>query len=71
MFVTGVMDSPVLARCCRSLVGCRLCVDVILQQGQGCVKCRSAITGESLVAVAGLFEVLNVIRAIEEQFSSV
>ncbi len=71
MFVTGAMDSPVLARCCRSLVGCRLCVDVILQQGQGCVKCRSAITGESLVAVAGLSEVLNVIRAIEEQFSSV
>ncbi|KAA0721199.1 hypothetical protein E1301_Tti019609 [Triplophysa tibetana] len=61
-----VMNSPVLARCCRSLVGCRQCVDVLLQEGQACVKCRSAITGESLVAVAGLFEVLSVIRAIEQ-----
>ncbi|KAL1252311.1 hypothetical protein QQF64_020107 [Cirrhinus molitorella] len=61
-----VMNCPVLARCCRSLVGCRQCVDIILQEGQGCVKCRSAITGESLVAVAGLSEVLNVIGAMEE-----
>ncbi|KAA0702124.1 hypothetical protein E1301_Tti007950 [Triplophysa tibetana] len=61
-----VMNSPVLARCCRSLVGCRQCVDVLLQEGQACVKCRSAITGESLVAVAGLSEVLSVIRAIEQ-----
>lgn len=71
MFFTGVMNSPMLARCCRSLVGCRECVNAILQEGQGCVKCRSPITEESLVAVAGLSEVLNVIRAIEEQYTSV
>ncbi|GAA6082655.1 uncharacterized protein LOC109054866 [Tachysurus ichikawai] len=67
----GVMNSPMLARCCHSLVGCRECVNAILQEGQGCVKCRSPITEESLVAVAGLSEVLNVIRAIEEQYTSV
>ncbi|XP_060729279.1 uncharacterized protein LOC132847758 [Tachysurus vachellii] len=67
----GVMNSPMLARCCRSLVGCRECVNAILQEGQGCVKCRSPITEESLVAVAGLSEVFNIIRAIEEQYTSV
>lgn len=70
VFVTGVMDSPVLARCCRSLIGCRQCVDLFVLEGQACVKCRSAISRESIVVVAGLSEVLNVIKALDEQYSS-
>ena len=52
LFVPGVMDSPMLARCCRSLIGCRQCVDLLLQGTQACVKCRTNISREHVVAVA-------------------
>lgn len=65
LFVAGVMDSPVLARCCRSLIGCRNCVDTVIQGGQGCVKCRSEMSAETVVPVAGLSEVVSVIQSLE------
>ncbi|XP_068076320.1 uncharacterized protein isoform X2 [Danio rerio] len=66
----GVMDSPVLSRCCRSLIGCRQCIEAIVDEGQACIKCRSAVSRDSIVVVAGLSEVLSVIKALDEQYNS-
>ncbi|XP_067303713.1 uncharacterized protein [Pseudorasbora parva] len=54
----GVMERPVFTSCCRSVLGCKVCIDQWMENSRQCPKCRSE--GVVITEVAGLSNVLEV-----------
>ncbi|KAL7397701.1 hypothetical protein ABVT39_026797 [Epinephelus coioides] len=59
------MEGPLLALCCRSFIGCRECIAVLLSWSESCLKCRTPISQDRTVAVAGLSEAIGTVRGHE------
>ncbi|XP_052390753.1 E3 ubiquitin-protein ligase rnf8-A-like [Carassius gibelio] len=57
---TGIMENPVLTSCCRSIVGCKLCVNQWEATSAQCPKCRSE--EYHVTEVAGLSSALDAIK---------
>ncbi|XP_056295558.1 RING finger protein 141-like [Pseudoliparis swirei] len=57
-----VMDDPVVAQCCRSLIGCRVCVDRWSATSTHCPKCRDEEFSSKYFAITGMGEVVDVFR---------
>ncbi|XP_052250467.1 uncharacterized protein LOC127857823 [Dreissena polymorpha] len=62
----GPVSHPIFATCCKSLVGCRTCVDTWYDRPPpaSCPKCRSQ--DGTRHAVTGLNEAVHALRAIVE-----
>ncbi|XP_057208894.1 uncharacterized protein LOC130565819 [Triplophysa rosa] len=54
----GPIDQPVFATCCRSLIGCKLCVDQWMATASQCLKCRGEDLSNNVFLAVGLSEVL-------------
>ncbi|XP_056606974.1 uncharacterized protein LOC130424974 [Triplophysa dalaica] len=54
----GPIDQPVFATCCRSLIGCKLCVDQWMATSSQCLKCREEALSNHIFLAAGLSEAL-------------
>ncbi|KAG5282777.1 hypothetical protein AALO_G00059830 [Alosa alosa] len=54
----GLAVRPVLATCCRSIIGCQRCVRVWTQERPSCPKCRADAVESCSHEVAGLSEAL-------------
>ncbi|XP_056270262.1 uncharacterized protein LOC130193638 [Pseudoliparis swirei] len=57
-----VMDEPVVAQCCRSLIGCRVCIDQWSATSTHCPKCRDEEFSSNYFAITGMGEVVDVFR---------
>ncbi|KAK0138164.1 hypothetical protein N1851_025520 [Merluccius polli] len=60
----GFMQDPVFATCCQSLVGCRSCTTLWLQESSLCLKCRADDFSVNIHRVTGLAETVNVISQL-------
>ncbi|XP_077091495.1 uncharacterized protein LOC143742497 [Siphateles boraxobius] len=57
---TGIMENPVFISCCRSIVGCKLCVN---QWGATSTQCPKCLSEEyDITEVAGLSSALDAIK---------
>ncbi|XP_039542773.1 uncharacterized protein LOC120489757 isoform X2 [Pimephales promelas] len=63
----GIMDDPVFAACCGSLVGCRSCTTVWLQTSSMCLKCRADNFSINIHRVTGLSGVVNVMKELAHE----
>lgn len=54
----GPIDQPVFATCCRSLIGCKLCVDQWMATSSQCLKSREEALSNNIFLAAGLSEAL-------------
>ncbi|XP_051784488.1 uncharacterized protein LOC127527993 [Erpetoichthys calabaricus] len=56
----NIIEEPVLSWCCRSIIGCKTCVEQWLETSQHCAKCREANNGVIEVTVlTAAFSVLK------------
>ncbi len=62
---TGPADKPIFSTCCRSLIGCKACIEMWNSSHIYCLKCRSVDLESSIHEVAGLDEAL---AALEKLF---
>lgn len=51
-------NQPIFATCCRSLIGCKLCVDQWMATASQCLKCREEDLSNNVFVAAGLSEAL-------------
>ncbi|XP_060776208.1 uncharacterized protein LOC132885509 [Neoarius graeffei] len=58
-----VMD-PMLATCCRAILGCKTCITRSRHTSNECVRCRADNLALNLVEVSGLSEALNALEVI-------
>lgn len=63
--LAGCMEDPMFATCCESLVACRACTTVWLQESSHCVKCRAVNFAAKIHRVTGLSEIINPFRHLE------
>lgn len=66
-YTAGVMEDPIFVACCESLVGCRSCTTLWLQNSSLCLKCRADDFSVNIHRVTGLSEVVNTIRELARQ----
>ncbi|XP_065125948.1 uncharacterized protein [Paramisgurnus dabryanus] len=62
-----IISEPVLSECCRSLVGCRGCIEQWASTSNQCVKCRSEFSMNNIIRVVGLSAVLDVVKELESR----
>ncbi|XP_048043866.1 uncharacterized protein LOC125266835 isoform X1 [Megalobrama amblycephala] len=60
----GIMEDPFFAACCESLVGCRSCTTLWLQNSSQCLKCRTEDFSTNMHRVTGFTELVNVVRGL-------
>ncbi|KAK9519995.1 hypothetical protein VZT92_022682 [Zoarces viviparus] len=57
-----VMDNPVVAQCCRSVIGCRVCVDQWTATTPHCPKCRDVDFINRSFALTGMGDIIDALR---------
>ncbi|XP_028656977.2 uncharacterized protein LOC114651192 isoform X1 [Erpetoichthys calabaricus] len=57
----NIIEEPVLSRCCRSIIGCKTCVEQWLETSPHCAKCREANNG--VIEVTGLTAAFSVLKS--------
>jgi hypothetical protein len=56
------MKYPMVASCCASFVGCKVCINTWASGGGNCCKCRAANLTDHLVEVKGLDTALEFLK---------
>lgn len=62
--LAGPVMDPMLATCCRAILGCKTCITRSLHISNECVRCRADNLALNLVEVSGLSEALNALEVI-------
>ncbi|XP_042284546.1 E3 ubiquitin-protein ligase CHFR-like [Thunnus maccoyii] len=57
---------PVFAQCCRSIIGCKACMERWQQTSVYCPKCRGNTAENNIFEVTGLLEAFSVLRSLFE-----
>ncbi|XP_044224762.1 E3 ubiquitin-protein ligase UHRF2-like [Thunnus albacares] len=63
----NLIEEPVFAQCCRSIIGCKTCVERWQQTFVHCPKCRGNTAGNNIFEVTGLLEAFSVLRSLFEE----
>ncbi|XP_034736349.1 uncharacterized protein LOC117949883 [Etheostoma cragini] len=61
------IEEPVFTLCCRSIIGCKTCVEQWQETSVHCAKCRENTAGNNILQVNGLSEVFSVLRSLFEE----
>nr|XP_033470493.1 uncharacterized protein LOC117249170 [Epinephelus lanceolatus] len=61
------IDEPVFTECCRSIIGCKTCVEQWQLTSVHCAKCRGNTEGSNIFEVNGLSEAFSVLRSLFEE----
>ena len=56
------MDNPVVTQCCRSLIGCRVCVDQWTATNTHCPRCRDEAFEEKQFSITGMGDVIDILK---------
>ncbi|XP_039528959.1 uncharacterized protein LOC120480077 [Pimephales promelas] len=59
-----IISEPMLSECCRSIIGCRACIEEWALTSNQCLKCRSEFSVLNIIRVAGLSTVLDVVKEL-------
>ncbi|XP_035985280.1 uncharacterized protein LOC110368136 [Fundulus heteroclitus] len=59
-----VMNVPVVAPCCRSLIGCNTCISEWVMTSPNCPKCRDNTFREARFCLTGLEEILEILHPV-------
>ncbi|XP_051276876.1 uncharacterized protein LOC127375083 [Dicentrarchus labrax] len=61
------IEEPVFTQCCRSIIGCKTCVEQWQETSVHCAKCRENTAGNDIFEVNGLSEAFSVLRSLFEE----
>ncbi|XP_077398327.1 uncharacterized protein LOC144033843 [Festucalex cinctus] len=57
------VNKPIFTQCCRSIIGCKACVELWRKTSAQCAKCRSDTKANTMFEVAGLSDPFSVLRS--------
>lgn len=61
----GLVKEPIFATCCRTIIGCRGCIQHCLQESSQCVKCRGENFAANTHHITGLADALEVLSSVQ------
>ncbi|KAI7807114.1 hypothetical protein IRJ41_022630, partial [Triplophysa rosa] len=61
------IEEPVFTECCRSIIGCKTCVEQWQETSVHCAKCRGNTAGNNIFEINGVSEALAVLRSLFEE----
>jgi len=61
---TDIISESMLSECCRSIIGCRACIEEWALTSNQCLKRRSEFLVLNIIRVAGLSTVLDVVKEL-------
>lgn len=61
------IEVPVFTQCCRSMIGCKTCVEQWQETSVHCAKCRGNTTDNNIFEINGLSETFSVLRSLFEE----
>nr|XP_024661071.1 uncharacterized protein LOC112436095 [Maylandia zebra] len=63
----NIIEDPVFSLCCRSIIGCKTCVEQWQETSQHCAKCRESNNG--VLQITGLTAAFSVLKSFLQRIS--